>query len=100
MLRDGFPRRAIALRLGRSVEAIQGIVRKLPFRMLRPQTKGIQVQITVQHHAALEQMAKKKGVTVPTLMRLIIELSMTSPEWAAKLFDDVFGDRGDTPASP
>jgi hypothetical protein len=93
MLRDGFPRRAIAQRLGRSVTAIQGIARKLPFRMLRPTTKGIQVQITVQHVAALEELAKQKNVTVPTLMRLIIELSMASPEWANKLFDDDFEER-------
>ena len=97
MLRDGFPRRAIALKLGRSVTAIQGIVRKLPFRMLRPQTKGIQVQITVEHVAALEELAMRKAVTVPTLMRLIVEPSVVSPEWVEKLFDDSFGDRGDDP---
>jgi hypothetical protein len=93
MLRDGFPRRAIAQKLGRSITAIQGIVRKLPYRMLRPQTKPVQIQVTIQHIAALEELAKRKGVTVPTLMRLIVELSIASPEWAEKLFDDDFEER-------
>jgi hypothetical protein len=69
------------------------MARNLPFKMMRPQTKPVQIQITVEHHTALSQMAKQKNVTVPTLMRLIIELSVASPEWAAKLFDDEFGDR-------
>jgi hypothetical protein len=99
MLRDGFPRRAIALRLGRSVTAIQGIVRKLPFRMLRVRTKPIQIQITLEHVAALEQLASAKGVTLATLCRLIVELSIASPIWAEKLFDDYLGDRGDPPQS-
>jgi hypothetical protein len=30
---------------------------------------------------------------VPTLMRLIIELSVASSEWAEKLFDDDFVER-------
>jgi hypothetical protein len=93
LLNDGFPRRAIALRLGRSVTAIQGMVRKIPVRMMRPQTKQVAIQITVQHHAALSQMAKEKHVTLPTLLRLICELSIASPMWAEKLFDDQFTER-------
>jgi hypothetical protein len=41
----------------------------------------------------LTEMARRKDVTVPTLMRLIIELAMTSPTWAEKLFDDEFEER-------
>jgi hypothetical protein len=93
MLRDGFPRRAIAQKLGRSVIAIQGMIRKIPIRMMRPQTKPVQIQITVEHHAALSQMAKEKGVTLPTLLRLICELLVASPEWTEKLFDDEFVER-------
>jgi hypothetical protein len=93
LLRDGWPRRVVALRLGRSVTAIQAMVRKLPMKLMRPATKQVAIQITVSHHAALTQLAKEKNVTLPTLLRLICELSIASPQWAEKLFDDDFAER-------
>jgi hypothetical protein len=93
MVEDGYPRRAIASRLGRSIHAVQGMARKLGLRLLRAATVAFQCQIDAEVFADLARIARERYVTPTTLARIIIELAVRSPVWLARLFDDADDDR-------
>jgi hypothetical protein len=95
MLGDGYPRRAVALRLDRSVHAIQGMARKVGIRIQRKDTVAFQCQLAHHIEHRLAEIARQRGVTRTTMARIIIELAITSPEWLEKLLDDFFEDRAD-----
>jgi hypothetical protein len=92
-IEDGFPRRAIAKRLGRSVHAIQAMARKLGLRLRRPPTVAFQNQIDQDAFAYLVRIAGEWGVTPPTAARIITELAVRSPIWLSRLIDDADEDR-------
>jgi transposase len=94
-LADGWPRASIAQRLGRSINSVQGMARKVGLTMLRPPTVGRQIQITVTHDRWLCEVARERGVTPNTLLRIIAELSLKSPDWLDRLLDDQFEERRD-----
>jgi hypothetical protein len=92
-IEDGFPRRAIAKRLGRSVHAIQAMVRKLGLRLRRAPTVAFQNQIDQEAFADLVRIAHEWGVTPPTMARIVVELAVRSPLWLSRLLDDDDEDR-------
>ena len=61
------PRRAVAKRLVRSVQAIQGMTRKLALRLRRPPTVVFQNQIDQDAFADLVRIAREWCVTPQTM---------------------------------
>jgi hypothetical protein len=86
-LADGFPRRAVAQKLGRSVHAVQGMARKIGIRIRRGPTVAYQIQLDheINHYLAL--IARRHGVTIPTMIRLMAEVATRTPVWIEQLFD-------------
>jgi hypothetical protein len=93
LLDDGFPRRSIAERLGRSVHAVQGMARKLGARIRRGKTVAFQNQIDEQAFSDLCALAKQKHTTPCTMGRILLELTLKSPVFLAALLDDFYDDR-------
>jgi hypothetical protein len=88
MHRDGYPRRSIAARLGRSVLAVEGMARKLRLRLQRGKTRTFQCQIDVAAFEILAAYARARDVTAPTFARIVIECAIGSPIWLTRLLDD------------
>jgi hypothetical protein len=93
LIGDGWPRRAVAARLGRSVHAVAAMAAKIGLRIRRATTVAFQVQIDAEVFDDLARLARERYVTPTTLCRLIVELSLKSPIWLTRLFDDVYDDR-------
>jgi hypothetical protein len=88
MLGDGYPRRSVAQRLGRSIHAVQGMARKIGIPIQRRYTVAFQCQIAADVNHRLAEIAGQRGVTRTTMARIIIELAIASPVWLNRLLDD------------
>jgi hypothetical protein len=88
MVCDGYPRKAIAARLGRSVDAVTGTARKVNLRIARPKTVQLSCQIAETAHAQLNAIARERRVTVATLTRLLLEISARTPVFITDVLDD------------
>jgi hypothetical protein len=93
LLQDGFPRRAIAERLGRPVHGIQRMAVKLGIRIQRGKTVAAQVQFDEQCFSDLCRLAREKHCTPTTMMRIVLEAAIRSPTWLRLLLDDAYDDR-------
>jgi hypothetical protein len=87
MVADGYPVKAIAHALGRSVNGVTGMCRKAGLRVLRGKTIAVQIQLLADCHASLTKKAKARGMTLGTYIRLEAELIDRSPAFEAKLLD-------------
>jgi len=79
LLRDHYPLRTIARRLGRTVPSVAAVVRKLGVRVRRPLTVPFQNQIDARAYAKLVEIAEQRCCTPATMARIITELVIANP---------------------
>jgi hypothetical protein len=100
LLSDGWPLESCAKRLQRSKWAVTAQAGKCGISVMRHGTVAAQLQILPEVDARLGKIARERGVTKNTLMRIIVELATRSPEWLSRLFDDEFAERNADGALP
>jgi hypothetical protein len=81
MVLDGYPAKAIAARLSRSVGAVIGMARKSGLKIQRGKTKAFQVQVDLAAYAKLSEIAKTRQVSPNTL-------AAKNTVFVDQLFDD------------
>jgi hypothetical protein len=95
MVRDGYTRKAIASALGRSVDAITPMAKKLGLTMRRGQTRELVVALKPEAIAQLQERARPRRLTVNSFCRVLLEVAARSPDWLDRLLDDDMGERND-----
>jgi hypothetical protein len=64
------------------------MARKVGLKVLRGKTIAVQLQITEAAHHRATSVAARRYVSVPTLLRVFVELALANEAFLVKLLDD------------
>jgi hypothetical protein len=87
LLNDGWPIESVAKRLSRSRYAVQGQAKKCGMNLLRGQTVQTAIAIKKDSYQRATAIAAQRFVTVPTLLRVYIEIALKDERFLSLLDD-------------
>jgi hypothetical protein len=85
---DGYTRKAVAAQMGRSINAITAMAKKLGLTVLRGETREIVVALKPEAILRLRESAEPRALTLNSFCRVVLEIAAREPAWLDRLLDD------------